>query len=528
MKTPLLRLQDIINLEYLFQRDKEIPTAALHKRDRKFATSLSPKKLASPAALHAWLSFRLEQEFDSREQRSPGAICRDFFHLFITGVLMTGAISGILAGLAFFSYTGTTPVNVFQFLLLFIAPQLFLIALLFFAAMVRFAPAISIPTFYTLCLQQIYRLLAARLRKNFQENTPAAQRNACLHALSSIRAHGSRYHGLFYWPIFCLFQGVGLAFNLTLCGISLIKIATCDLAFGWQSTVQLSDAAIHQLAKALALPWMWIPGGEQLLPTLAQIHGSKIVLKDGIYHLATTDLTSWWPFLIMCLLVYGIFARLLLLTFGWLMGRRIKTATILDTPQCKALLRRMQTPLVATQAPQEEVARPAPPAQTSVTEESRQPKTMPPNSLPQRVFAAIDIYQQFPDPQTLQDQLAAFGFQPQEITPFLANYNEDQLLLKQLAPLAQDTESEDIVLLLEGWMVPLVSLLSYIKEIRRNTGPQTSITIALVGKPGETVFTAVKKRDFAIWQQQIASLADPYIHTIALVGIQAEEAANDS
>ncbi len=527
MKTPQLRLQDIINLEYLFELDREISPAVLHKRDRKFATSFPVKKPVSPAALRTWISFRVKQEFGGKGQRSPGAIFTDFFHILAVGSIITGGFTGIFTGLAFFSYTGTTPVNVFQFLLLFIAPQLLLIILLLFTAVAQFTPAISIPTFYTLCIQQIYKRLAARLRRNFQENIPTTQRNACIHALASIKAYSSRYQSLFYWPFFCLFQGAGLAFNLTLCGISLIKIATCDLAFGWQSTIQFSDMAIRQLAETLALPWLWIPGGEQLVPTLAQIDGSKIVLKDGIYHLATADLASWWPFLIMCLLVYGVFTRFLLLIFGWLIGRRVKATISLDTPQCKALLRRMQTPLVATQAPQE-VVETAESVQPSATKGLKQKKNIPSDSLLQRFLTAIDIYQQFPDPEKLQDQLTALGFQPQEITPFLADYNEDQQLLKQLALLAKNRTNEDIVLLLEGWMPPLVSLLSYIKDIRHHTRPETNITIVLVGKPDETVFTAIKKRDFSIWQQQIASLADPYIHAIALTGIETGEETNDS
>ncbi len=527
MKTPRLRLQDIINLEYLFELDRKISPAVLHKRDRKFATSFPIKTPVSPATLHPWISFRVKQEFGGKAQRSPGEIFTDFFHILTMGFIVTGGFTGIFSGLAFFSYTGTTPVNVFQFLLLFIAPQLLLIILLLFTAVAQFSPAISIPTFYTLCIRQIYKLLTARLRRNFQRNIPTTQHNACIHALASIKAYSSRYQSLFFWPFFCLFQGAGLAFNLTLCGISLIKIATCDLAFGWQSTIQFSDIAIHQLAETLALPWLWIPGSEQLIPTLTQINGSKIVLKNGIYHLATADLASWWPFLIMCLLVYGVFPRILLLFFGWLMGRRVKATTALDTPQCKALLRRMQTPLVTTQAPQEAVET-TESIQPSATKGIKQKKNMLSDSLPQRVLAAIDIYQQFSDPKELQNQLTAFGFQPQEITPFLADYNEDQQLLKQLATLTQNRKNEDIMLLLEGWMTPLISLLSYIKDIRRNTRPETNITVALIGKPEETVFTAIRKKDFSIWQQQIASLADPYIHTIALAGIKTEEETNDS
>ncbi len=101
MKTgKTFHLQDIINLEYLFQLDKESSPVDLHKRDRQFA--------ASPGAIRSWLSFRLNQEFAGADQRSPGAIFADFLRIITVIITFAGLLSGGLAGLAFFSYSGTT------------------------------------------------------------------------------------------------------------------------------------------------------------------------------------------------------------------------------------------------------------------------------------------------------------------------------------------------------------------------------------------------------------------------------------
>ncbi len=512
-------LQDIINLEYLFQLDRDSSPVDLHKRDRAFAASLPGKKADGPGAIRSWLFFRLDQEFAGLDQRSPGAIFTDLLRAIAVVTICTGILSGVLAGLAFFSYTGTTPVNVFQFLLLFIAPQLFFIALLLFSVLVtRLLPAISIPTFYALLFERSRRLFTARLSRHWRKNS-TARANAATHAIAIIKIHSRRYGKLFYWPFFTLLQGFGLAFNLALLVVSLVKIATSDLAFGWQSTIQLSNAAIHQLVTTLALPWSWFTGTEHMLPTVAEIAGSRIILKDGIYHLTTADLTSWWPFLIMCLLVYGVFTRLLFLCLGWMMGRWAQAAIPFDTPRCRALLRRMNNPLVTTQATEAEKTSPVAGAGPVIAKDLVLSHNSTSSASPIIVFAAIDIYEQFARPQEkLAAELAGLGFSPQQITPFLADYEEDQQLLMQLE---QSKKGEDILLLLEGWMVPLVSLLSYIREIRKRVATNTTITVALVGQPAETVFTPVNKKDFLVWQQKIESLADPYIHLVPVTGINA-------
>ena len=88
---------------------------------------------------------------------------------------------------------------------------------------------------------------------------------------------------------------------LALVGIDgqVVQVVTADIAFGWQSTIQFSSDAVYTFVKIFSLPWSWIEPLSIVNPTYAQIQGSRMVLKDGIYHLATPDLVSWWPFLLL-------------------------------------------------------------------------------------------------------------------------------------------------------------------------------------------------------------------------------------
>lgn len=527
MKKPF-RLQDIIDLEYFFHLDRGKSPSALHVRDREIALSSSINKGKSPdTPINAWLAKRHQQEFNSHK-RSPGEIFADMLRVITFTTIVTGVILGAGAGLAFFSYTGQTPVNVFQFLLLFIAPQLLLIALLLCSsAAQKLLPSLQIPTFYTLFLERGFQRALKWLQRRWQKDLGAYNRNSIAHAFGIVKIQNSRYGSLFYWPIFSLFQAFGLAFNLALLAVTLLKITTSDLAFGWQSTIQLTDTTVFQLIKTLALPWTWLLG-EVSFPGISAIAGSRIILKEGIYSLATADLTSWWPFLVMCLLVYGVTTRGLLLIFGSWMSSLRRKQTPFDSPKCTTLLQRMTQPVVTTQAkrepqtketsaekPKKDDRSPSLSSTPSSLEALQQKQT---TLIPQTVLVGIDIYDQLTDPETtLATELAAIGFSPETVQPFQIGYEEDRQLLETVEKRATQ---HGITILLEGWMVPLVSLLSYLNELRAKISPDEIITIALVGRPSDHLFTPLKKSDFSIWQHKIATLADPYINIFPLAGTQ--------
>ena len=118
------------------------------------------------------------------------------------------------------------------------------------------------------------------------------------------------------------------------------------MAFGWQSTVQVSEGVVHSIVKWLAVPWSWFIPPELAHPTLAQIEGSRLVLKDGIYHLVTPDLVAWWPFLCFAVLFYGLLPRIVLFFFGRVTRKYLLDKIELTHGACDQLVDRMTTPQV--------------------------------------------------------------------------------------------------------------------------------------------------------------------------------------
>ncbi len=158
-----------------------------------------------------------------------------------------------------------------------------------------------------------------------------------------IRMKNRKYKGLFFWPVFILTSVFAFCFTLGALGGTFFRIIVSDMAFGWQSTLMITHESVHDLVSWMALPWSWFILENLAHPSLAQIEGSRIILKDGISVLATHDLVSWWPFLCLGILFYAVLPRGLLLMTGILAQNHVLRRFDLDRPVFRQLLIRMQS-----------------------------------------------------------------------------------------------------------------------------------------------------------------------------------------
>lgn len=499
-----LSFKQLINLEYFIDLDKGEKEDDLHARDRGIALELEEEGVDDKNQyLHGWLAKRGKAEAAKGLLKSPGDLFNEAATTLIVLTAFLGSLCGFLAGLTYFSYAGQTPINVLQFLLVFIASQLLLALLLPLLALGRKLLKQEIMPLAGLIFFFIQKKLILRLKRHWQKSLDARQRLSAEAALASLERRHTRYGPLASWSIFTLSQLFLVFFNLSLFLTTLARIATSDLAFGWQSTIQFSDQAIHTLVRVLALPWSWlmVDGSH---PNLAEIAGSKIILKDGIASLATTDLVSWWPFLLCCLFCYGLLLRLFLFGGGILFCRSSLAKISQTTHQLRSILRRMQTPLLSSQAaPQEARYRP----------EAVQLQLRRMDTPFEKQFLLIpgDLY---PASEILEKALAGLGFHCLPPKSFLEDYDQDQRLLELLAQKQQGQKG--VVMVMEGWMVPLADFLSYLQKIRKSLVKDTCLTIALVGKPQGSQFSALSPDAIRLWQDKIASLADPHIAVIQL------------
>lgn len=522
------RYRDIIDLEYFLHQDadslSEGKQEELHERDRNIyldsvVTGIGPDETPDRhTIIRTWLNRRREKE-NGMATVPPGesfaslyGSCRFIF--FVAGLLLGGG-----AGASYLTYTGDRPVNVFVYFSVFVVLQLILLLLLFVFSLYRLRRRsfLSSSPLYMLIGRFMLRILLSA-RNHAAATLSADRRLQAEFALGTIVSKTRTYGFLFFLPIFILTQLFAIGFNLGLLGATLFKVITADIAFGWQSTIQMSPAAVSTLAEKIAMPWSWAVQGELAYPSLAQIEGSRIVLKEGIYHLATPDLVSWWPFLCFAVLVYGLLPRVVLL-LGAAFAQRKKLAA-LDFRQgsCEQLLLRMTTPLVATRgrtvdktAGRDRGASGGGYAETPPAAGGRIAGKNLLVMIPDEIFDSCSR-------QEIELLVNRGGVY--DIKDFLRIHEEyaaDRELLAGLRNSARMEES-DILIIREAWQPPIMEYIDFIRQLRLALGDGPCIRIGLIGKPAaDTVFTPVKDENREVWVRKVAAMGDPCIFTGEMV-----------
>ena len=362
-------LPDIMDLEYFLEQDQNTQEQdALRKRDRTFYLDrILPQLEASDGpgksdgrtltpgkqVLLKWLELRRSQaEAGHKEQKLlPGSIYRETSPLILWLFFLGGVFLGITVVASFFSYAGSRPLNISYYLSLTLLGQLILL----FLSMAGFLMAGTNGSSSRMpILQNLFGVFAHTLVGKIKEKSLThihrGHQDAMISALGLVRAKHRIYGSLFLWPLFILGQVFALGFNTGVLVTTLTRVVFSDTAFGWQSTLKVGPELVHGLVSVVALPWSWMFPAGVGVPTMEQISGSRMILKDGIYHLTTADLISWWPFLCLCVFFYGFLPRLVLVGVGQWMKKQSIAALSFDHASCQRLLSRMTTPFFSIDA----------------------------------------------------------------------------------------------------------------------------------------------------------------------------------
>jgi hypothetical protein len=519
------RIPDLIDLEYFLGQDEGEDLDILAVRDRgmytRFPAAVKDEKTSTSLLLFSWLAGR-KQAFTetSDETPLPGQIWQELFSLFFWGCLIFGLVAGGTIAFSFLSYSGTRPVNVSAYFGIFVAFQALLLVLLLLLFLYRrmLGRGLDGSFLYKMLRRSFYKLVAGISRRAASRASADTRLNWSGHA-GGVKQLQQRYGSLFIRPFFLLGQLFGVSFNAGVLAATLLKVIGSDVAFGWQTTLQIGSETVHGLVRWISLPWSWfLP--TYCCPSLAQVEGSKLVLKDGIYHLATHDLISWWPFLCLSVLFYGLLPRLVLLLAGTIRQHRDLVSLSFEHGRYRQSVHRMQTPTVSTNAPAEEQQEldeiVATASDISVERVDNQPRPAKRTSMvglvPDELFADCS-------PEALRKQVRVrLGYELASVLPVWTMERSEDEELAELKDLMSATGSNDILLLQEAWQPPIQELLSFLRRMREIVGEQPTIIVALIGKPAaDTLLTPVRKLNLQIWQQKIATLADPGLQLVELV-----------
>ena len=521
-------ISDIIDLEYFFHQDSVASSAVdqgdLHERDRNiylksvFAGTKEGETPCRSFILKTWLNSRREGEV-SRDAILPGEGFDSLYGSLRFLFVVIGLVLGGGMAASFLSYTGDSPVNVFVYLSLFVISQLALLLLLFVLSLYRRyrRTLVSSSVLYTLISRFMLRMLISAKGK-ITRKMSADQRLQAEFTLGTIVSKHHTYGILFFLPVFVLTQLFAIGFNLGLLAATLFKVVTADIAFGWQSTIQLSPDAVHSLAQKVALPWSWALQGDIAFPSLAQIEGSRIILKEGIYHLSTPNLVSWWPFLCLAVLVYGLLPRFILFLAAIFAQQRYLGSLDFRQGPSEQLLQRMTTPLVTTRGRMVD-------SDTATEKEAGTGRTKQTSPASDGRISGKNLLIMIPDElydscsrEEIESVVNKGGVSAiQEIIRINQDYASDRQLLDSLRNRDKMVQT-DILIIQEAWQPPIMEYIGFIKQLRNALGDGPCIRIGLIGKPqADTIFTTVKDVNREIWGKKITAIGDPSIYAEGLV-----------
>ncbi len=522
------KLTDVLDLEYFIHADRDQSEDALDNRDRKFFIDRIQPELkkqnlrAAPGnslVIRLWLELR-RREFKGaggKPRYLPGERFREVYRLLRWFFIFAGAATGFLMAAAVLHYTGDQPINVAIYLgVLVFIQAVFMIILLLFLVFRKLRPKSShLPPFYGAAIN-LFAGMMERVHRNVMKKARGEMDQKGLNgypsALELLQTRRKVRETVFYLPLFILFQIFGMCFNIGVLTATLIRVAATDLAFGWQSTLNVSGPVVFRMVRLTAGPWRWLlpPGAAH--PTEAQIEGSRMILKDGIYHLATQDLAAWWPFLCLCVVFYGLLPRMALFLAGVFIQKRDLLKLDFNTAECDRIMTRLTSPLVFSTGGKNENADAFSRPGGIFEEENRTHADLLKYDTQCMALIPEEIFDLCPSDELLMRFSNRFSLKGIERVKVTLDVEEDRHVFEALSQKYRKGRMPNLFLLMEAWQPPIKETLSYLRELRRVLDVHLLIYIGLIGKPGkDTIFTPAADSDFILWKRNIAGLNDPYI-----------------
>ena len=501
-------------------------------------------------SLRLWLAARRAEQDPARASLLPGA-------LFARGHRLATMVSGLVGGLfgagvasALLAYDGIQPVNVSWYLFVLVLLQVLLASGALLALLLRRLEAVRSVIHDVSLIGYLLRPLIAKIVSKVQQRgmsrLAADVREDMATKRGQLQAHATLYGPTAHMSVLVPAQVFGIGFNLGAIATTLALIWFTDLAFGWGSALEVSAQTVHRMSAAIALPWSWLAGEGSGYPTLEQIIGSRINLKDLLMFLQAEDLRSWRWFLVLSVLTYGLLPRLLLLLVSVIVQHRTLAALPFTHQRAQSLYVRMLPPALSPTGPTSGGGPEMP--IPGVVQEAPAEASPPLRPLGSALGTDLDGESWPADPEVAVDAcLLILHIDVADMLTPSEHPKLQQLLLqitgwkvagsmtvdgsstmaRRSIDLIQNARWQEpparIAVIEDGSQPPITEGLRFLRELRSAAGERAQIVLALIGDPdGDDCLPPIRARDFEDWQRKIAQLADPYLRLDMLAG-SAEE-----
>ena len=509
------QLEDLIDFDFALESASKTGKLSDHQHREVFLQFCRETNIdtAGPVSVERSKAFRFwlnkQRQVAPLAEALPGQLfCRGVRTL-RTLIYLAAVLFGTLISASLLRYDGTQPTNVAGFLSLLLGGQLLLLA---FAAggflfrrfgFIKWESGIIAPSVHyglNRCVSWIH--------KKVHEKSSAESRLRLEAFLGSVSRKHSHYQSIILGVLSTLIQTFGIWFNVAAVATTLFLVTVSDRAFGWQSTLNLSSDQIYTGTKIIATPWSFIfPSGA---PTISEIEGSRIFLKDGIKTLTNQNLVSWWPFLVCSLIVYGFLPRLLLwIGSHWFIRNRLDQIQF-DSLACDRLWESMNKQELRTSGSALGSPENPPTPLKNVATTEAAPTISEKN---EEQFALVIVEPELAK-RTSQAKIDSaiqelIGW---TVSRWIRLPDETQTssdFWEALEPLQKEASFERIVLIQEAFQPPIRETIAWIKELRATQVSRGKMMVYLVGRPHE----AGRRKDVCetnhkVWTQSVDALND--------------------
>lgn len=505
------KIADLVDLEFFLVQDSKVEPKALANRDRElYRTQIEKpterqKRHKRPELLRRWLELRREEFRVNQEVPLPGELINSTITIFRWMLFLFGGVFGISLAGGVLGYSGNQPINlIVAFILLVVLPFFLTIVFGVLLPAWRFGSRGNNTGYLG---SWLINALLGRL-SGWIHSLPVKhykgqeQQIVVARIWGNLRGRGGLYAGVMNWLTYSALQLFGVGFSLGILVTTVLSGWFSDLAFSWQTTTKLSAAEVYVLVRGIATPWASFVDPSLSHPTLEQVVGSRVYLKEGLENLANADLQAWWPFLVWAIAFYVVLPRLALLGIGLLGNSLASRRLSFNDARCEALFRRMQQAQIQTgqedKSIKEEDILPQAPQEDAPLRIDRLRVLIPAELLarPGAEHAKTEIQREFNATGIEVDYVSFDGIGDAEV----------------FSSLSGDAVEKAVLLILEGWQPCINETLEYLKSLRRVMGYERLLVVGLVGREGEQKWaTPAADQDFNIWRSRLDALADPYL-----------------
>lgn len=492
-----MKLSEIINIEYQLYRDTQSDPIEIRKRDREIGKSYTGSEGDRTSFFRFWLK-KLGDKNSYPGQSLTSALTFLRYLIFFFFI-----ISGSITCAGLMAYDGSRPVNIVNFLAVFVGFQI-LLYLLFFLNILPGGIRCKIPLigdFYRFAgffLTYIMGKISNNLYKNKTESirhiTDIFHRTKSRHVI---------YQRIERWTLFSITQLGGFAFSLGALLACTYLIFFSDIAFAWNTTLDVSADFFHRIVSVISSPWVLI--SSDLVPTIDLVESTRYFRLDGNYssiHSSALAAGGWWPFLIFTLIFYGLIPRFIFLMISRVTLVRAQKRAPFLSAELDSLYRRLTSPIFSSQTKNV----------THLEEKTENQKMIisDEHSLKSEACYLI-VWGEIDLPEIELEKVIQAGFPWSIIKIYYAGMLDNIQDEQTLKYFDGSKDDAPVLFLAESWEAPGKAVEHFLHRLRTNIKKDRSIVIGLLNQDSGNRIISPSRTDWQNWQDAVVKLNDPFI-----------------